>query len=409
MKIIYIHQYFKTYAEGGSSRSYYLAKALVQAGHQVDMITAHNGNRYRKAVIDGITVHYLPVFYDNKFSFWKRIFSFLTFLLKAYRLASSIPGADICYATSTPLTVGIIALALKWQKKIPFYFEVRDLWPSAPVQMGIIRSKLLQRLLFRLESRIYRKADKIVALSPSMVPYIAQKVNQSKVYVIPNMADCGFFRPEPRNTSLAEQYGVGDKFVITYCGAVGQVNRLDYLISAAGYFQAHGCNQVAFLIAGKGRELAQLQHMAQKHQLSNLSFLGYLSKYKVRELMSITDAVYVSFDQKPVLQTGSPNKFFDGLASGKLCIVNTKGWVKELIEGEKCGFYADPLRPQELLGKLSVYLNSRIALKQVQGRSRQLAENHFSRELLTRRFLRMFTSEPAVQRPAKEQQPVPVV
>jgi glycosyltransferase involved in cell wall biosynthesis len=143
--------------------------------------------------------------------------------------------------------------------------------------------------------------------------------------------------------------------------------------------------------------------------LNNFHFLGYLSKYKVRELMSITDAVYVSFDQKPVLQTGSPNKFFDGLASGKLCIVNTKGWVKELIEGEKCGFYADPLRPQELLGKLSVYLNSRIALKQVQGRSRQLAENHFSRELLTRRFLRMFTSEPAVQRPAKEQQPVPVV
>jgi glycosyltransferase involved in cell wall biosynthesis len=223
------------------------------------------------------------------------------------------------------------------------------------------------------------------------------------------MADCGFFRPEPKNSYLADQYGVGDKFVITYCGAVGQVNRLDYLISAAGYFQARGCNQVAFLVAGKGKELARLQRLAQKHQLNNLSFLGYLSKYKVRELMSITDAVYVSFDQKPVLETGSPNKFFDGLAAGKLCIVNTKGWVKEQIEGESCGFYADPLRPQQLLAKLSPYLNSRTALKQAQTKARLLAENHFSRELLTRRFLRMFTSEPAVQRPAIEHQPAQVV
>jgi len=406
MKIIYIHQYFKTYAEGGSSRSYYLAKALVQAGHEVEMITAHNAKKYRKAEIDGITVHYLPVFYDNKFGFWQRIFAFLAFILRAYRLAASISNPSICYATSTPLTVGAIALALRWRKRRARAIALRDLWPLAPVQMGVIRNWPLQKLLFGLERKIYRRAEKIIALSPGMVPYIAEKVDRGKIYVISNMADCSFFQHEPKNTRVAEQYGVEGKFVITYCGAVGEVNRLDYLLNAAGYFQANRCTEVHFLIAGKGKELEKLQRLAVQYKLHNVSFLGCLTKYKVRELMSITDAVYVSFARKPVLQTSSPNKFFDGLAAGKLCIVNTKGWMKELVESEGCGVYADPLQPQRLLEKVGFYLRNRAALKQAQAKARQLAENHFSRELLTRRFIRMFTSEPTIQRPTKETQPV---
>jgi glycosyltransferase involved in cell wall biosynthesis len=408
MKIIYIHQYFKTYAEGGSSRSYYLAKALVQAGHEVEMITAHNAKKYRKAVIDGITVHYLPVFYDNKFGFWQRILAFLAFIVQAYRLAASIPNPGICYATSTPLTVGAIALALQWRKRVPFYFEVRDLWPLAPVQMGVVRNWLLKKLLFALERKIYQRAEKIIALSPGMVPYIAEQVDRSKIYVISNMADCSFFQHEPKNVRLAEQYGVSGKFVITYCGAIGEVNRLDYLLNAAGYLQANRCPEVHFLIAGKGKELEKLQRLAVQYNLHNVTFLGCLTKYKVRELMSITDAVYVSFARKPVLQTSSPNKFFDGLAAGKLCIVNTKGWMKDLIESEGCGVYADPLQPQRLMEKVMFYLRNRTALKQAQAKARQLAENHFSRELLTRRFIRMFTSEPIIQRPTRETQPVSV-
>jgi glycosyltransferase involved in cell wall biosynthesis len=146
--------------------------------------------------------------------------------------------------------------------------------------------------------------------------------------------------------------------------------------------------------------------MAVQYNLRNITFLGCLTKYKVRELMSITDAVYVSFARKPVLQTSSPNKFFDGLAAGKLCIVNTKGWMKDLIESEGCGVYADPLQPQRLMEKVTFYLRNQTALKQAQTKARQLAENHFSRELLTRRFIRMFTSEPTIQRPTKETQPV---
>ena len=86
MKILYIHQYFKTPEEGGSIRSYYLAKGLVDAGHEVTMLTAHNNFRGVKA-IDGIKVHYLPVQYDNKLGFIQRIIAFWQFVRFAQKEA----------------------------------------------------------------------------------------------------------------------------------------------------------------------------------------------------------------------------------------------------------------------------------------------------------------------------------
>ena len=85
MKILYIHQYFKTPQEGGGIRSYHIAKAMVAAGHEVEMLTAHNQPEYVKINIEGITVHYLPVAYDNSFSKIRRIMSFISFFLKGYR------------------------------------------------------------------------------------------------------------------------------------------------------------------------------------------------------------------------------------------------------------------------------------------------------------------------------------
>ncbi len=402
MKIIYIHQYFKTCEEGGSSRSYYLAKALVRAGHQVEMITAYNGPTYQRQQVEGITVHYLPVFYKNHLGFCRRIIAFLSFIWQAYHRAASIPGGNLCYATSTPLTVGLIALWLKKRKNIPFYFEVRDLWPLAPIELGVIKNRFLQQKLFALEAKIYREATKVVALSPPMGQYIAAKCERRKVSVIPNMADCDFFRKEKKKPELLEKFGVKGKFVVTYFGAIGRVNRVDYLIEAAYLAQQSGRHDIHFLIAGEGKMGTRLREKATRYGLSNLQFLGHLSKPAIRELLNVTDAVYISFDQFPVLETSSPNKFFDALAAGKLCIVNTDGWIRELIELDGCGFYTNPRQPGQLLHQLDSYIAHPALLEQAKQRARLLAENHFSRTLLTKQFLRLLEPKPtpSVHRPA---------
>lgn len=402
MKILYIHQYFNTLAKGGSTRSYYLAKALVEAGHTVELITSHNAPDYRQATVDGITLHYLPVYYDNRLGFIGRIVSFIKFIWQAYRLGASLPQISYCYATSTPLTVGVIALLLKFRRNIPFCFEVRDLWPLAPVQLGVIRNPLLIGLLNWVEKYIYQKAEQIVALSPGMAQAIIGKgIDQRKIHVIPNMADCEFFQP-----GFGFSHQPTGKFTIAYFGAIGPVNGLETLISAAQYFQTHGLRQVNFLVVGKGKSLPTIRKRTAAYKLTNVQFIPHVNKYEMRDILARVDGVYISFASKPVLETSSPNKFFDSLAAGKLCIVNTSGWLRELVEENKCGFYASPQQPETFAARLMPYVRNPNRLHQAQRAARRLAEATFSRELLTQQFLQLFT--PAVSTPVSDADvPVP--
>ena len=386
MKILYIHQYFKTPREGGSIRSYYLASGLVENGYEVEMITAHNESTYKTEKVKGITVHYLPVRYDNHMRFYRRVISFLVFFLRAYRLAGKIRDVNLVYAMTTPLTVGLLALRLKKRFGWSYYFEVGDLWPEAPIQMGFIKNRILKWVLYDLEKKIYHHAEKIIALSPSIRNYIESVAPGKKVYMIPNMADIGYFKP-----TQAEKRHLG-KFIISYFGAVGRANHLEYLLEVAKICQRQ-LAQVSFRIMGYGSELERLQKLSIQTGLDNVEFRSYGSKKQVKELLDDTDGVYVSFASNEVLNTGSPNKFFDGLAAGKFMIINFEGWLKELVETHECGIAYDPEYPEEFVAKLEPFLSDRQSLLTSQQNAREIAEVYYSRELQLKKMLKLLDNE----------------
>ena len=390
MKVLYIHQYFRKPSQGGPLRSYFLAKTLVNNGYEVEMITACNRKQYVCENIDGITVHYLPVYYDNRLGFFSRVIAFIKFIYKAYNVSKSIQNINYCYITSTPLTVGVIGLLLKKYKGIPFYFEVRDLWPEAPIQIGIIKNNIVKKLLFSLEKNIYSNAEGIIALSPGIKNSILKVVPEKSVIEIPNMSDCNFFNNGQKDEGLVDKYNVSGKFVITYFGAVGRVNQLSYMLDVVRVCKEKGLNDIFFIIAGKGAEMQNIQRSAQKSALNNLGFLDFLNRENLKELLNISDAVFISFTKIPVIKSNSPNKFFDAIASGSLCIVNFQGWIKELIENNRCGFYCDPEKPEEFIKKITPFIRNNELLSQGRNNARKLAESKFSREMLTKRFLRLF-------------------
>jgi glycosyltransferase involved in cell wall biosynthesis len=291
------------------------------------------------------------------------------------------------------LTIGLTALQLKKKKNIPYYFEVRDLWPEAPIQMGAIRNPFLKKYLYSLERKIYRNAQEIIALSPGMRDGIEKIVPEKPVYILPNISDCDYFYPETKDRKLEEKYQVKNKFVISYFGAIGKVNQLEYMIEAIKACQEKALHDIHFLIAGKGAESEKIRSLIQKYQLKNVSFLGFLNKEGVKELLNVTDATYISFAEKPILETNSPNKFFDAIAAGKLCIVNSHGWIREMIELKECGLYSDPNDANDFIEKISPYVRDRSRLLLAQANARKLAENYFSRELQTEKFCRLFSKE----------------
>lgn len=389
MKVLILHQHFNTPEKGGAIRSYYLAKALIDRGIRVVVITGSNESTYNKKIIEGIEVHSLPIAYDNRFGFIARSWAFVKYVQGVLNIAGQFKDFNYCYAISVPLTVGLAAMRIKARYKIPFIFEVGDLWPDAPIQMGFVKNYLLQQALYSLEKKIYQSAQSVVALSLSIQSAIEKKVPDKKTYLIPNMADCDFYKPTPKDVALIEKYQVRDKFVVSYIGAIGVANGLYNVLECARAARKAKL-PIQFFICGDGAMLDRLKNNATQLELHNLTFLDFRNREGVRELMNITDASFICYKSVPILETGSPNKFFDGLAAGKLIVINFGGWIKNEIEDHECGVYVNPQDAGDFVRKIAPYLSDEHLLSKSQQASRQLAELKYSREILSKSFVDIF-------------------
>lgn len=393
VKILILHQHFKVPQRGGAVRSYYLSKALADKGVAVSVVTAHNEPRYRKECLDGIEVHYLPIPYDNRFGFYRRTFSFYQFVWQSVKfVGSSLRHADLCYAISTPLTTGIVAMRMLKKHKIPYIFEVGDLWPDAPVQMGVITNPVFKYLLYRLEKAIYKKASSIVALSPSIRDFVQAKVPGKPVHIITNMSDTDFFRPGRKVPALKEKFGVRDNFVVAYIGAIGVANGLEYFLKCAEASQVSNL-RVHFLLCGDGAMLEPLKELAGRIVLRNLTFIPFRNRDGVAEVMNVTDANFICYQTVNILETGSPNKYFDGLAAGKLTVINFGGWIRHEIEKERCGIFVNPEDPNHFVTAILPFVDDEQLLRCYQRAGRKLAERKYSRKVVGERFSEIVINE----------------
>src|SRR5690554_1095300 len=237
MNILYIHQYFKTPKEPGGTRSYWVAQELIKNGHQVTMLTT---NKHQKEAVkeydaDGIKVVSYGIFYNQSMSVKNRLKSFTDFMIRSTRYAfNHSKEYDFVFATSTPLTVGIPALLAKWFKKKKYIFEVRDLWPEVPIQMGAFKNPLIIGLTRWLEKTIYKNAEHVIALSPGMQDGVIKYIPKEKTSMIPNMSKIDKFWPRDKNEILQSEMGLKqDSFKIIHFGALGIANGAHTILDAA--------------------------------------------------------------------------------------------------------------------------------------------------------------------------------
>ena len=353
------------------------------------VITAHD-KKYKQELVEGIEVHYLPVPYNNSFGFLRRAYSFLKFNRLAVRKAKEHLDANLCYAISVPLTVGLAAQKIKTKYKIPFVFEVGDLWPEAPVQMGFVNNSLLKKFLYSMERNIYQDATMVVALSPSIKAAIERKIQHKSIEMIPNMADTEFYDKTGKDANLISKFKVVGKFVVSYIGAIGVANGLEYIIECARASRKSGL-AIHFIICGDGAVKKQLGKTVSTEELENVTVMEFTNREGVNEIMNISDAAFICYKPVAILETGSPNKFFDALAAGKIVIINFGGWIRNEIEENNCGIYVNPHQPSDFVKKVKPFLSDRFLLENYQFNARSLAEKKFSRKELSERFSKLVT------------------
>ena len=277
MKLLYIHQYFKTPEEPGGTRSYWISQELIKRGHQVVMITGSNKNHPDSAIehVDGIEVHYIKNEYNNYMSALSRIKSFISFMFKAIGEGCRQKDVDLVFATSTPLTTGAVAIALKWLKGWKYVFEVRDLWPEALIQEGVDNPVVVWALRL-LEKMSYGKAEHVISLSPGMEEGVLKVgISKSKSTMIPNMAKPDKFYPRSPSPEIMAKFDIDiHKFNIIHFGSMGASNGLGYIVNAAKVVQERGADDLNFIFLGDGSTQPMLKDMVKGYGLRNVQFLG---------------------------------------------------------------------------------------------------------------------------------------
>lgn len=388
MKILYIHQYFLTPLEPGGTRSYWLAQELIKNGHQVTMLTSSvkYTEKVKKITIDGIDVIYIKEEYNQNMGIAQRLKAFVSFMFKATRIGMQLKNIDLVIATSTPLTIGIPALIIKWTRKTPYLFEVRDLWPEVPIQMGALKNPIIRRMAKSLEKTIYKNAEHIIALSPGMQDGVVKYVPQEKTSMIPNMAKMDEFWPRDKNVDLQSKLGLlSNSFKIIHFGSLGKANGAHTIIESAKLMK--DVPEVEFLFVGGGSTEHELIEEVNKYGLRNVKFLGKFPMRKVSEIVNLSDVSIVSFKDLPILYTNSPNKLFDSLSAGKPIIVNSAGWTKAMVEDYKCGYYVNPNKPHELVDKILFLKEHPEVVIEMGQNSRTLAETVYDKSILCRQFV----------------------
>jgi glycosyltransferase involved in cell wall biosynthesis len=381
MRILYLHQFFITRAGVGGTRSYEFARRFTARGHAVRMVTAGGGSRS----VDGIEVVGMPGGYSDyvgatSVAYPRRMLAFGAFALTATAAALRGPRPDVIYASSPPLTMVLPALAAAARWRAPLVFEVRDLWPEAAIQMGALRNPALRRLAQEVESLVYRHSARVIALSPGIRDgVVSAGAPAERVVLVPNASDLELFSPALDGGAERRRLGLGEGLVCSYFGTMGEANDLGQVVDAAPLVA-----DVTFVLLGDGKRRSELERRAP----ANVRFLDPVpDKASVALLAAASDACLTIFKNVPVLATNSPNKLFDTFAAGRAAIVNTEGWMRDLVEDNEAGVFVRPGDPRDLADKVAWLRDNPGEVERLGRNARALAEREFDRDALAARAL----------------------
>lgn len=389
MKILYFYQYFSTPKGSWGTRVYEFAKEWVKQGHEVTVVTSIYSksdltaeNLIEDQVFEGIKVKVLNVRIDNKQRFLKRIWSFIQYSFLSSYYALTLP-ADVVIASSGPITVGLPGLIARYIRGRKLVFETRDLWPEGAIELGIIKNKIVQQIAYWFEKLCYRGASYIITLSPGMTQNIQRRFGLKNVIDVTNAANIELFSTEkelPRGELMSKSYAV-------YTGNIGMVNNSYWLYKAAKELQKMERSDIKIVLIGDGQQREELEKLAKQENVSNFIRFGLMPK---NDLVAYVQHAFVSLvplKGSPVLDTSSPNKFFESLAAGVPVIQNTQGWMKDFLEEHKVGMTLDPNDPKQLAEALIRMKDYPDETNKMGERSSEVAKRYFDKSFLANKML----------------------
>lgn len=402
MRILIIHQYFLGAQDAGGSRFNQFARYWAEAGHDVTVLagtvhyaTGRKPEAYRGRFLvretapGGVRVLRCHVSEQYNVSYLGRAWAYVNFMFSSlWAGLAAVPRPDVIVATSPPLTVAITMWLLAMGHRAPAVFEVRDLMPETAIATGIIRSRLLIWLGYRLEALAYRRAAWVNVLTPAFEEVLVRDkgVPRRRVSMIPNGADLDILKPGPRDNDVRRRLGLEGKFVVGYFGAHGRCHRVGQLLDVAARLkETHP--DVRIMLVGDGMEKPGLRRDAAQRGLDNVLFADPVPKNQVGDYINATDVCTAVLMKSETFKTVYPNKVFDYMCCARPIIIGIDGVARRLVEDAGAGLFAEPENPD-------AFVRALLALKDAPERRREMGESghryaaaHYSRKAMAMKYL----------------------
>jgi glycosyltransferase involved in cell wall biosynthesis len=402
MQITLFHQYFLGKNDPGGSRwNEFTSFFSKKVGFKTEVIAGNIHYATGKKILpntwsntekvdDTITLYRTWTYSGYNSNFVGRVIGYLSYTFSSLVKALFLKKPDVYIVTSPSIFVGISAIIVSKLKRVPFIFEVRDLWPESAVATGVLNNKFLLNILYWLEYRLYKYSKKIVVLTPAFKENIEKRYPEfiGKIEIITNGADFSIMVKEHKGSELREKLGWTDKKVFTYLGAHGVANDLMQVVEAAKAFKDD--EQIHFVLIGDGMQKKLLKQKASEYNLKNIEFIDSVPKHEVVDYVNASDVCMAILKKTDTFKTVYPNKVFDYMSCKKPVFVTIDGITRDLVETSNCGLYAEPENLVEFKKVVDKFLSmSDIELKDFGENGYKYVKEKFDREKLAERYIEL--------------------
>jgi glycosyltransferase involved in cell wall biosynthesis len=360
--ILFLTDNFPPEVNAPASRTFEHCREWVKAGQRVTVITgvpnAPNGkvfagyrNRLWQAEdVDGIRVIRVWTYITANQGVVKRILDYLSFVPPAVIASLFVRKVDVMVGTSPQFFTACAAFIAAFLKRVPWVFELRDVWPESIRVVGAMRQSVALDVLEKLELFLYRRATAIVSVTHSFRDTLMRRgVDGAKIDVVTNGVDSRRFSPRPRDGDIVERHGLCGKFVAGYVGTHGMAHALDTVLDAARLFKdAPDADRFCFLLLGDGANKAALVARARAERLDNVLFADTVGKEEVVRYWSVLDAAIIHLKKTELFSTVIPSKLFECMGMGIPVLHGVAGESAAIVEREQVGIVFEPENAQAL-------------------------------------------------------------
>lgn len=404
IRILVFSQYYSPETGALPSRVRQHALRWIAAGHQVCVICqtpnypagkifpGFRNRLLQRSIEEGIEIVRVGVIPRPTRRVSERFLNYVSYALSAILAGLRCTKPDLILGSSPPLLGAWAGSVVARLRRVPFIFEVRDLWPESIEQAGKRLARAFVWMIRRLVIRLYSRSDHIVVVSDPFQRHLekAYGVQSNKISVIPNGVEFSLVDPAKFDSqAVREHYGFSDKTIAAYVGGLGVAHGLMTVIDTAERLRDHA--GILFVLVGDGPQRHELEQAVRDRRLPNVLLVGRKTWEEGLGILSAADISLVLLRRLEVFETVIPTKLLEGMAMMRPIVLGVRGEAERILSEAKSGIVVEPEDAGALAAAISYLHGHRDEAQRFGVQGRKYVEERFDRATMAQRMLGLFT------------------